>query len=90
MSLLIFEANFAACRIDKFALKERFVAMPGRAKVLTPQEFAEIFRLLKTARNQALFALRIYTGMRISEKHINPFGRYHFNVDRMKCASNID
>ncbi len=41
--------------------------MPGRAKVLTPKEINDIFSLLKTNRNQALFALGIYTGMRIGE-----------------------
>jgi hypothetical protein len=41
--------------------------MPGRAKVLTPKEINDIFSLLKTSRNQALFAVGIYTGMRIGE-----------------------
>lgn len=41
--------------------------MPGRAKVLTSKEINDIFRMLKPGRNQALFALGIYTGMRVGE-----------------------
>ncbi|MCC7531060.1 MAG: site-specific integrase [Candidatus Melainabacteria bacterium] len=41
--------------------------MSGQAKVLTSQEISDIFKLLKSPRDRALFALGIYTGMRIGE-----------------------
>jgi integrase/recombinase XerD len=41
--------------------------MPGKAKVLTQKEISDIFRVLKTNRDRALFALGIYTGLRIAE-----------------------
>jgi len=41
--------------------------MPGKAKILTSQEIKDVFKLLQTPRNRALFAIGIYTGLRISE-----------------------
>ncbi len=41
--------------------------MLGRAKVLTSKEIADIFSLLKNNRNRAMFALGIYTGLRVGE-----------------------
>ena len=41
--------------------------MPGKAKVLTQKEISDIFKVLVNSRDQALFALGIYTGLRISE-----------------------
>lgn len=41
--------------------------MPGKAKVLTQKEISDIFRVLRNSRDQALFALGIYTGLRIAE-----------------------
>jgi integrase len=41
--------------------------MPGKAKVLIQKEITDIFRVLRNSRNQALFALGIYTGLRIAE-----------------------
>jgi integrase/recombinase XerD len=41
--------------------------MPGKAKVLSPKEISDIFRVLRNSRYQALFALGIYTGLRIAE-----------------------
>lgn len=41
--------------------------MAGQAKVLTSQEIQAVFKLLDSARDRALFALGLYTGLRISE-----------------------
>ena len=41
--------------------------MPGQAKILTNKEIESVFKLLKTDRDKTLFALGIYTGLRISE-----------------------
>jgi integrase/recombinase XerD len=41
--------------------------MPGQAKVLSPQDIQSIFRLLESNRDRTIFALGVYTGMRISE-----------------------
>lgn len=41
--------------------------MPGKAKVLTQKEISDIFKVLRNSRDQALFALGIYTGLRIAE-----------------------
>lgn len=41
--------------------------MPGKAKVLTQKEISDIFRVLRNSRDQAIFALGIYTGLRIAE-----------------------
>ncbi|MDR3615375.1 MAG: site-specific integrase [Candidatus Obscuribacterales bacterium] len=41
--------------------------MPGQAKILSSQEIKAVFQLLKSPRDRALFAIGIYTGMRISE-----------------------
>lgn len=41
--------------------------MPGQAKILTTKEIESVFKLLKTDRDKTLFALGIYTGLRISE-----------------------
>ena len=67
MSLFVFRINFRANRIDKVASYGDFVAMPGRAKILTSQEISDIFKILKNPRDRTLFALGIYTGMRVGE-----------------------
>lgn len=41
--------------------------MPGQAKILTEKEISNIFRVLKNDRDQCLFAVGIYTGLRIGE-----------------------
>jgi len=41
--------------------------MPGKAKVLTQKEISDIFKVLRNSRDQALFALGMYTGLRIAE-----------------------
>lgn len=41
--------------------------MPGQAKILTPSEIKTVFQLLKNDRDRALFALGIYSGLRIGE-----------------------
>jgi integrase/recombinase XerD len=41
--------------------------MPGKAKILTEKEISDIFRVLGNSRDQALFALGMYTGLRIAE-----------------------
>ncbi len=67
MSLFVFRINFRASRIDKIVSYGDFVAMPGRAKILTSQEISDIFKILKNPRDRTLFALGIYTGMRVGE-----------------------
>jgi integrase/recombinase XerD len=41
--------------------------MAGQAKILSPLEISAVFKLLETNRDKALFAVGIYTGLRISE-----------------------
>jgi integrase/recombinase XerD len=41
--------------------------MAGQAKILSPQEIQAVFKLLESPRDKALFAVGIYTGLRISE-----------------------
>lgn len=41
--------------------------MPGKAKVLTQKEISDIFKVLRNRRDQALFALGIYSGLRVGE-----------------------
>jgi integrase/recombinase XerD len=41
--------------------------MPGQAKILTPAEIKTVFTILKNDRDRALFALGIYSGLRIGE-----------------------
>lgn len=41
--------------------------MPGQAKILSSKEIADVFKLLTSSRDNAIFALGVYTGMRISE-----------------------
>jgi integrase/recombinase XerD len=41
--------------------------MAGQARILSPKEIKNIFQLLPTARDKALFAIGIYTGLRVSE-----------------------
>ena len=67
MSPLTFQGNSRFCRIDKLVVYGDFVAMPGQAKILTSQEISDIFKILKSPRDRALFALGIYTGMRVGE-----------------------
>jgi integrase len=39
--------------------------MPGQAKILTADEIKTVFKVLKNDRDRALFALGIYSGLRI-------------------------
>ena len=41
--------------------------MAGQARILTPDDIKAVFKLLDPGRDQLLFALGIYTGLRISE-----------------------
>jgi integrase/recombinase XerD len=41
--------------------------MPGQARILTQNEIRDLFRLLRNTRDQALFALGIYSGLRVGE-----------------------
>ena len=41
--------------------------MAGQAKVLTSQELAAVLKILGSPRDRTIFALGVYTGMRISE-----------------------
>lgn len=41
--------------------------MPGQAKILSPQEIQAVFKLLESTRDKTIFALGVYTGLRISE-----------------------
>lgn len=41
--------------------------MAGQARILSTKEIADIFKLLPTARDKAIFAIGIYTGLRVSE-----------------------
>lgn len=41
--------------------------MAGQAKILSNKEIEAVFKLLESARERCLFALGLYTGMRISE-----------------------
>jgi len=41
--------------------------MPGQAKILSPDEIKNVFKFLKNDRDRALFALGIYSGLRIGE-----------------------
>jgi integrase/recombinase XerD len=41
--------------------------MPGKARVLTPQEIKKVVKNLKTPRDKSLFVTGLYTGLRISE-----------------------
>lgn len=41
--------------------------MAGQARILSTKEIADIFKLLPTSRDKAIFAVGIYTGLRVSE-----------------------
>jgi len=41
--------------------------MVGQARILSPKEIKNIFQLLPTARDKAMFAIGIYTGLRVGE-----------------------
>lgn len=41
--------------------------MPGQARILTQTEIRDLFRILHNSRDQALFALGIYSGLRVGE-----------------------
>ena len=53
--------------MNKTFFKQSVVHMPGKAKVLTQKEISDIFKVLRNSRDQALFAVGIYTGLRIAE-----------------------
>lgn len=41
--------------------------MPGQARILSQQEIRDVFKILKNSRDQLLFALGIYSGLRVGE-----------------------
>lgn len=41
--------------------------MAGQAKILTQKEISDIFKVLKSNRDRVIFALGIYTGLRVGE-----------------------
>ncbi len=41
--------------------------MAGQARILTPKEIESVFKLLVSHRDKTLFAIGIYTGLRVSE-----------------------
>ena len=41
--------------------------MVGQARILSPKEIKNIFQLLPSARDKAIFAIGIYTGLRVGE-----------------------
>lgn len=41
--------------------------MAGQARILTPKEIESVFKLLPSPRDKVLFAIGIYTGLRVSE-----------------------
>lgn len=70
--------------------------MAGKAKILSSQEIAAVFKLLLSARDRALFAIGLYTGLRISEiisleqEHVftaDGGTRYKLVVKRLKKKS---
>jgi len=52
-------------RYERFHLAK--TTMPGQAKVLSPQDIQSIFRFLESTRDRTIFAIGVYTGMRIPE-----------------------
>lgn len=71
--------------------------MAGQAKILTPKEINNVIAILPTSRDKAMFALGIYTGMRIGEiirlKQEQVFTddgiRYQLTVKRLKKKSTV-
>jgi integrase/recombinase XerD len=71
--------------------------MPGQAAILGSKEIDRLFKLLETSRDKCLFALGIYTGMRISEiislKKDQVFSddgvKYQLTVKRLKKKANV-
>jgi len=55
------------CKINKIAHERSFVYMPGKAKVLTAKDIRVVLTVLKKPRDKTLFAVGIYTGLRIFE-----------------------
>lgn len=41
--------------------------MPGQARILSAKEISGIFKLLSSARDKAIFAVGVYTGLRVGE-----------------------
>jgi integrase/recombinase XerD len=41
--------------------------MPGQARILSQNEIRDLFQILRNARDQTIFAVGLYTGLRISE-----------------------
>lgn len=71
--------------------------MPGQAKILTSQEIQAVFKLLESPRDRAIFAIGIYTGMRISEiislKQIDVYTaggvKYNITLNRLKKRNTV-
>lgn len=72
--------------------------MPGQAKILTFKEIDATFKILESSRNCVLFALGIYTGMRIGEIiclaqeqvfTIDGGVKYQITVKRLKKKSSV-
>ena len=45
----------------------KFLAMAGQARILSQTEIRDLFKILGNTRDQTIFAVGIYTGLRISE-----------------------
>ena len=72
--------------------------MPGQAKILTFKEVDAVFKILETPRDKSIFALGVYTGMRIGEiirlKQDQVFTedggiRYQITVKRLKKRNTV-
>lgn len=71
--------------------------MAGQAKILSSKEIESLFKILATNRDKTLFALGIYTGMRIGEiirleqeqVFTDEGVRYQLTVKRLKKKSTV-
>jgi integrase/recombinase XerD len=72
--------------------------MPGQAKILSSKEIDSVFKLLDNPRDKAIFAIGLYTGMRIGEiirlKQDQVFTddggiRYQITVKRLKKKNTV-
>ena len=52
---------------ERNLILERFRSMAGQARILQPRDIQSIFKVLETPRDRLLFALGIYTGLRVGE-----------------------
>ncbi len=52
---------------ERYISLERFCSMPGQAAILKDKDIQNIFQVIPSPRNKLLFAIGIYTGLRIGE-----------------------